>query len=118
MVFIFFFFFSSRRRHTRFSRDWSSDVCSSDLRLRADLHAVADLGLVLHADLAGHHDVVAGLAAPGDAYLAAKQVVPADLVVVADHDEVVDLRPLADPGRLERRAVDRAIGPDLDVVAD
>src|SRR5690606_6605432 len=26
-------FFSSRRRHTRFSRDWSSDVCSSDLRL-------------------------------------------------------------------------------------
>src|SRR5690606_19181095 len=37
-------FFSSRRRHTRFSRDWSSDVCSSDLaalsggeRLRAAL---------------------------------------------------------------------------------
>src|SRR5579883_19366 len=30
----FFFFFSSRRRHTRFSRDWSSDVCSSDLPLR------------------------------------------------------------------------------------
>src|SRR2546429_2424891 len=26
------FFFSSRRRHTRCSRDWSSDVCSSDLR--------------------------------------------------------------------------------------
>src|SRR5690606_39565989 len=25
-------FFSSRRRHTSFSRDWSSDVCSSDLR--------------------------------------------------------------------------------------
>src|SRR5690606_39963985 len=25
--------FSSRRRHTRFSRDWSSDVCSSDLAL-------------------------------------------------------------------------------------
>src|SRR6266700_3575455 len=28
---MFFLFFSSRRRHTRFSRDWSSDVCSSDL---------------------------------------------------------------------------------------
>src|SRR5690606_40429981 len=28
------FFFSSRRRHTRFSRDWSSDVCSSDLFTR------------------------------------------------------------------------------------
>src|SRR5699024_11394226 len=27
----FYFFFSSRRRHTRSKRDWSSDVCSSDL---------------------------------------------------------------------------------------
>src|SRR5436309_2518902 len=31
------FFFSSRRRHTRFSRDWSSDVCSSDLAVRRRL---------------------------------------------------------------------------------
>src|SRR5256884_5217308 len=31
MTMVFFFFFSSRRRHTRCSRDWSSDVCSSDL---------------------------------------------------------------------------------------
>src|SRR5690606_39319707 len=30
-LFLPLFFFSSRRRHTRFSRDWSSDVCSSDL---------------------------------------------------------------------------------------
>src|SRR2546422_1096487 len=34
LVFLFFFF-SSRRRHTRCSRDWSSDVCSSDLGTRA-----------------------------------------------------------------------------------
>src|SRR5206468_9280281 len=31
LFFFFFFFFSSRRRHTRSDRDWSSDVCSSDL---------------------------------------------------------------------------------------
>src|SRR5216684_3174300 len=31
ILYFFFFFFSSRRRHTRCSRDWSSDVCSSDL---------------------------------------------------------------------------------------
>src|SRR5216683_6160031 len=31
MLKFFFFFFSSRRRHTRSDRDWSSDVCSSDL---------------------------------------------------------------------------------------
>src|SRR5256884_171671 len=35
------FFFSSRRRHTRCSRDWSSDVCSSDLVL--DLHGLTGL---------------------------------------------------------------------------
>src|SRR5690606_17293102 len=34
-------FFSSRRRHTRFSRDWSSDVCSSDLP--ADVLEAAEL---------------------------------------------------------------------------
>src|SRR5256884_895234 len=32
-----FFFFSSRRRHTRCSRDWSSDVCSSDLGVTPDM---------------------------------------------------------------------------------
>src|SRR5215470_11059286 len=36
-----FFFFSSRRRHTRCYRDWSSDVCSSDLdRLPGAIHPV------------------------------------------------------------------------------
>src|SRR5690606_4852547 len=39
----FFFFFASRRRHTRFSRDWSSDVCSSDLEA---VTAGEELGLV------------------------------------------------------------------------
>src|SRR5690606_40466943 len=40
--YISLFFFSSRRRHTRFSRDWSSDVCSSDLAEKL-VAAVADL---------------------------------------------------------------------------
>src|SRR5207245_5732283 len=35
------FFFSSRRRHTRCYRDWSSDVCSSDLALLAHFTAIA-----------------------------------------------------------------------------
>src|SRR3989442_2244564 len=34
-----FFFFSSRRRHTRCGRDWSSDVCSSDLARYARIRA-------------------------------------------------------------------------------
>src|SRR5271169_6043456 len=46
---LFFFFFSSRRRHTRCYRDWSSDVCSSDLDsqvsriLKAEVRQVLDL---------------------------------------------------------------------------
>src|SRR5439155_7214779 len=39
-----FFFFSSRRRHTRWPRDWSSDVCSSDLaRDQSAAHGMAAL---------------------------------------------------------------------------
>src|SRR3712207_7850123 len=53
-----FFFFSSRRRHTRYWRDWSSDVCSSDLvrARRADLDEdrllpVGDLAQLVDLDL-------------------------------------------------------------------
>src|SRR5207249_6667364 len=41
--FFFLFFFSSRRRHTRLKRDWSSDVCSSDLGIRGADAGVAEL---------------------------------------------------------------------------
>src|SRR5690348_17730635 len=48
LIIFFFFFFSSRRRHTRWTGDWSSDVCSSDLYgggagmvLRVDVVAAA-----------------------------------------------------------------------------
>src|SRR5690606_39600523 len=43
---VLLFFFASRRRHTRFSRDWSSDVCSSDLLWRSP-DEWGDLGSVL-----------------------------------------------------------------------
>src|SRR5437660_12641500 len=46
IFFFFFFFFSSRRRHTRWPRDWSSDVCSSDLGIHLGEHVDgARLGL-------------------------------------------------------------------------
>src|SRR5699024_5316820 len=46
----YFFFFSSRRRHTRSKRDWSSDVCSSDLDTLMDdsLHKSKQYYLLLH----------------------------------------------------------------------
>src|SRR3712207_8449770 len=51
MLGYYFFFFSSRRRHTRYWRDWSSDVCSSDLgdgRVQPQPPSVA-LAVVEHA---------------------------------------------------------------------
>src|SRR5690606_40309947 len=62
------FFFPSRRRHTRFSRDWSSDVCSSDLEPDDRIAVFAftldgihphDIATILDAEgiaiRAGHH---------------------------------------------------------------
>src|SRR6266576_4083231 len=54
-VLTIFFFFSSRRRHTRSLRDWSSDVCSSDLDehgLRKNRGAIGRAG-----PIAAHGDV-------------------------------------------------------------
>src|SRR5690625_5341844 len=46
VVRLFFFFFSSRRRHTRWPRDWSSDVCSSDLARSASDFSFDEMGKV------------------------------------------------------------------------
>src|SRR5215208_2199433 len=51
---LFFFFFSSRRRHTRWPRDWSSDVCSSDLAVQA-----ADGGDGFELTITGEHTLEA-----------------------------------------------------------
>src|SRR5439155_1136741 len=63
----YFFFFSSRRRHTRWPRDWSSDVCSSDLAREHGLgYQAAQL-----ADVPGHPFTLPTLlAASGVRYLA------------------------------------------------
>src|SRR5207249_7982130 len=42
------FFFSSRRRHTRSKRDWSSDVCSSDLIAACRGITAQKLGKIVH----------------------------------------------------------------------
>src|SRR6266480_1440099 len=44
-----FFFVSSRRRHTRLTCDWSSDVCSSDLRITHTAHTAENLQELLRA---------------------------------------------------------------------
>src|SRR5690606_1960442 len=92
-------FFSSRRRHTRFSRDWSSDVCSSDLKapgvcmvvvLSVGVSSVCTLSLTrsgldvnLHARLEEGH---AGAALVGDPDV--EGVAGADLGGLVAEDQV------------------------------
>src|SRR5690606_16771235 len=77
---VLLFFFSSRRRNTSFSRDWSSDVCSSDLSdiegdfragFQHHFHAAGQVGLLpcfyeqamakLHMLVARHSQVIVGI---------------------------------------------------------
>src|SRR5256884_2853169 len=54
-----FFFFSSRRRHTRCSRDWSSDVCSSDLaKMQKLMSAMKQMTVKPLASFSSQHEVL------------------------------------------------------------
>src|SRR6478735_12296654 len=70
-MFYFLFFFSSRRRHTRLQGDWSSDVCSSDLRYGMGI-SVADIG--------GRHAIAHGGGISG--FLSEVEYYPDDDLVV------------------------------------
>src|SRR3989442_10795147 len=61
------FFFSSRRRHTRCGRDWSSDVCSSDLFI---MEGINDIGQTTRANAAAGPPVT-----PDDLIAATKQMI-------------------------------------------
>src|SRR5690606_40725235 len=85
----YFCFFSSRRRHTRFSRDWSSDVCSSDLgdhnitnlnMLNDDDYVTAILAYMTDVDFKG-------------AYLDGNGIIPTPLYVESDdpYDEPFEI---------------------------
>src|SRR3712207_5079082 len=61
---VLFFFFSSRRRHTRYWRDWSSDVCSSDLTRDAGFGDEVKRRIILgtYALSSGYYDAYYGSA--------------------------------------------------------
>src|SRR3989440_9158836 len=111
---VFFFFFSSRRRHTRSDRDWSSDVCSSDLLSERGVERRHELGAVPAERVAG-----AGVDERlEDALVAEAQVDP-----VAQVDERAVRPPRGPPGenRLDRAradVLDRAEAEAEPAVAD
>ena len=109
------FFFSSRRRHTRLRRDWSSDVCSSDLHEAAAFghKEIAELLIAAGADVDakdengytplfnaaywGRKEIVELLIANGadvNAKIEAgefKGKTPLDRVIIANHSETAEL---------------------------
>src|SRR5690606_10676656 len=86
------FFFSSRRRHTRFSRDWSSDVCSSDLIWR---------GLMLGNDDVLRADLIQQLMCQGE--IDTRQVERTYDIRFGEYfsDALAALRPLQDDGLVQ-----------------
>src|SRR5690606_2010971 len=80
--------FSSRRRHTRFSRDWSSDVCSSDLQ--ASWAAVRDR--LLSGELDAAH-ALAGMAYGIDTGIGGPREPMAVLMVLNHNGQAIVLAP-------------------------
>src|SRR5262249_38419383 len=98
------------------AREGASGDVAVDPRLRRDLHAVPDGQVAAGARLPTHHHVRAELGAAGEPDLAGEETVRAEPAAVPDHHQVVDLGPASDVRGAERRAVDRGVRADLDVV--
>src|SRR5699024_10815888 len=115
--FLIYFFFSSRRRHTRSKRDWSSDVCSSDLLPIGDEahgRVVRQSGPVVGPDTRIDTSQPAGLrSGQRDSEEAAPYTAPADVGVDVRADDAPPFRHVvrvAWPGTSERlKAEDQAL---------
>src|SRR5438105_10860355 len=86
-VFSFFFFFSSRRRHTRSTRDWSSDVCSSDLVMAVGKGKILENGKVRPMDLRAGDRVLFGKYSGTEVKVAGEELIVAreeDIMAVID----------------------------------
>src|SRR3990172_4019979 len=84
----YFDFFSSRRRHTRCSRDWSSDVCSSDLAFTYSCHPVGCAVALATLDIIEREDFPKQAAQKGRFFLSRLRD------ALADHPHVGDVRGL------------------------
>src|SRR2546422_1769514 len=99
LFYFFFFFFSSRRRHTRCSRDWSSDVCSSDLTVSPAMHQhvvrLAERGMTgqrIIDQFVREHGVAILMAPPKRGFNLAGYFVPSVLIVARSEEHTSELQ--------------------------
>src|SRR5699024_11346209 len=95
VCFCCYFFFSSRRRHTRSKRDWSSDVCSSDLTGGEALGV--DVGELLELERSLHRHRIADVAA--------EEQHRTDVLVAVGQGQHLRLRLIEDVLDLDRKSV-------------
>src|SRR5690348_18392962 len=98
----FFFFFSSRRRHTRWTGDWSSDVCSSDLGAKNHAVVLPDADM----EFAANHITAAGYGSAGQRCMAISAV-----VAVGDAGDAL-------VARLKEKAEEVKVGPGRDQASE
>src|SRR5687768_13886648 len=82
--------FSSRRRHTRCSRDWSSDVCSSDLKIQPRINPETERFFQLSV-LSPQYKNVKQL---GELYILEKRNQKSDLELAREYEKLVERDPL------------------------
>src|SRR6266446_1329835 len=107
---------TSRRAPDRLAR--SNCFSSEDAALSADHGIIFQFAALAETGLPAYHDMFAERARPGQSRLRGNHGVRANLAVVADVDEIVQLHALRDACIIERAAVDRGVRADFDVVAN
>src|SRR5947209_16809362 len=101
-----FFFFSSRRRHTRYWRDWSSDVCSSDL-------TTSGMAFKIHGRVGDSPIIGAGLFVDNEVGAATSTGVGEEVIrIVGSHLVVEYMRQGLAPRDACRKAVERIVMRD------
>src|SRR6267154_77837 len=107
-----FFFFSSRRRHTRWTGDWSSDVCSSDLHAA---HGVAVGADDLREEVAAHEGLAVVFLLGNDLQQDRTRDVPLSLLVDDHKVDALDHQP-ADVCERDVAAFDRIVQPPVRIL--
>jgi len=112
-------FFAKRSRRCAPVSDVGGEVLAGQQAcLSAQLYPRTDSGAVTNPGLSAKNSVILDDHPAGKPYLGGHDHMPADLAVVPDMNQVVELGAISDPGVVQRPAIHARIGADLDIVSN